>query len=315
MSLTSASYPANSAIAVVWQCFVDCQGKQAPDVVIRDARGGSVEAALEKVVPWVGGSLHIYRPAQPLAVGARYEVSAPAEASSAPHFLAFDVTTAASVAAPIQGVRVTLELHAIGLEPTACCPESRSSCGPPFCFLTRERAVPHLSLIAPAPPMVNGREVAQPFIYRAFRVEPDSQEAITTGTPSWLLFGVAFEEARSRYCLRVEAESLVDGSVFRPEPFCQDHRDLGPLGERAAAITDLLETPACLLPPAELTAEWCAVNRARCKDPASDDCQHYPRLCGTSQGCVYSTVASPAPPPWLLLAWIAALLLRRRKTK
>lgn len=142
-----------------------------------------------------------------------------------------------------------------------------------------------------------------------------------------------FDEQAARYCYRVAAHNLLDGSEREWEG-CLEHGDL-PALEAHDRDDELIakETARCSEPPSGLENEWCEQSLIACREgvqPPPSFCENVEKRCSESSDASNMADAgdeqtrrksgcsmAPAPStgaPWLLLsAALALFALRRRR--
>jgi hypothetical protein len=248
-------------------------------VLLLDPTGRmAVAGAVHEIIPLNDGSLVVWKPAMPLALGF-YRLTITDEWTS-PEPIDLQVVEPFSDEPP----QIMLEPSTsmiVSASDTACCslPDAMSTGGTPpdQCFVTRQ------DVVASVDPGMWSTEPATRLNQYLFRLRPvhlQESDVVDSWLPFELVDALTYYDEKDEYCFELEAWRLSTGDKTTYDgPACAGGVERT-LGNFEVEVEDsALERDVCFSPPDAQKDRWCAINERACDDTSADDCAQFRYVC------------------------------------
>lgn len=223
----------------------------------------------------------VWTPAEPLQVGATYDITVSVRGEVADH-ASIKAGAAWEMPAPEATLDAQLQTRDTGQQQEHCCAPFRDGTGHQGCFVSRYAVLP-----AVAPDLVSSEPEEHleqlVYSYRAFS-QADDMTLWDSGYRTYdsPLDQVPFLSPADEYCIEVEAMHIVSQALFRWSR-CLPASDLpSPIPDPTQGIAEGLRIEHCSVPKYGDLLQWCDINREVCASKKSHDCAEYQPLCSVS---------------------------------
>lgn len=268
---TGSGIPANGAL------LLEGPYDQVPTVLVRELSTNTFFTGT--VEPIEGAPYWVWRPDDPLPVGAVCEVEIASDATGS-SWADIDVVAAIELEQPAIVTAPAASLISVAAERACCRTQFTAGYGleaTSQCFTIGNESSVHVD---PGVLTMSGQAQANQYLFR-FSTGPDARPVYSTGSFNRLVLPVYREQA-DEYCFEVAAIELptLRELAYDDVDTCAEHgtlADLGPSPVEPSAFE--LSRAICHAPPIGYEEPWCEVNEDCEEGDSTSGCRLYPHVC------------------------------------